>query len=86
MIFTRSYHRLRYGAVINRQALHEHQDMKQPDTLYYDGQCPLCMREVRLLHRIADDGLQLTDLHGVADADAGPPRLERLKNLHPTKK
>ena len=33
------------------------------DTLYYDGNCPLCMREIRLLSRIADSGLALVDLH-----------------------
>lgn len=31
--------------------------MNKPDTLFYDGNCPLCMREVRLLTRIADEGL-----------------------------
>lgn len=56
--------------------------MKAPDTLFYDGQCPLCMREVRLLTQIADDGLRLTDLHVVPDNTGEPPRLARLKSLH----
>lgn len=56
--------------------------MKAPDTLFYDGQCPFCIREVRLLTRIADDGLQLTDLHAVPDNPGEPTRLARLKNLH----
>ena len=56
--------------------------MNTRDTLYYDGQCPLCTREVRLLQRIADDGLRLEDLHRVEDNQTDPTRLERLKNLH----
>jgi predicted DCC family thiol-disulfide oxidoreductase YuxK len=56
--------------------------MNTPDTLFYDGQCPLCMREVRLLTRIADDGLKLTDVHGITDDSDEPSRLARLKNLH----
>ncbi len=56
--------------------------MKAPDTLFYDGNCPLCMREVRLLTRIADDGLLLTDLHDVSEKPGEPSSLEKLKNLH----
>ncbi len=52
------------------------------DTLYYDGNCPLCMREVRLLARIADPGLALVDLHEVPDQPGQPTRLEKLSNLH----
>ena len=56
--------------------------MNKPDTLFYDGNCPLCMREVRLLTRIADEGLLLTDLHDVPENPDEPSSLERLKNLH----
>jgi predicted DCC family thiol-disulfide oxidoreductase YuxK len=56
--------------------------MNALDTLFYDGQCPLCMREIRLLEKIADDGLQLTDLHEVPDHPGEPSRLARLQNLH----
>lgn len=52
------------------------------DTLYYDGNCPLCMREVRLLSRIADNGLALVDLHEVLDGSGQPTRLEKLSTLH----
>jgi predicted DCC family thiol-disulfide oxidoreductase YuxK len=52
------------------------------DTLYYDGNCPLCMREVRLLRRIADPGLSLVDLHEVPDSRGHPTRLEKLGTLH----
>ena len=52
------------------------------DTLFYDGRCPLCMREVRLLMRIADSGLALVDLHSVADEPGQPTRLVKLTTLH----
>lgn len=57
-------------------------DFTNMDTLYYDGKCPLCMREVRLLQRIADQGLRLTDLHGVPDRPDEPTRLLKLGTLH----
>ena len=56
--------------------------MKAPDTLFYDGKCPLCMREVHLLKRLANQGLQLTNLHDVPDKPGGPSQLAQLKNLH----
>lgn len=56
--------------------------MDSSDTLYYDGNCPLCMREVRLLQRIADPGLTLQDLHSVPDRTGEPTRLEKLATLH----
>ena len=49
------------------------------DTLHYDGRCPLCMREVRLLRRIAGPGLALVDLH---DVPGEPSRLIKLTTLH----
>ena len=52
------------------------------DALYYDGNCPLCMREVRLLERIADPGLALVDLHDVPDTPGEPTRLVKLTTLH----
>ncbi len=57
-------------------------ELGQQDTLYYDGKCPLCMREVRLLTRIADPELRLVDLHTVPDASGAPTRLEKLTTLH----
>lgn len=33
------------------------------DTLYYDGQCPICSREIRSLAAQSDDGLQFVDIH-----------------------
>jgi len=52
------------------------------DTLHYDGKCPLCMREVRLLQRIADPGLALVDLHSIPDQPGQPPKLLKLASLH----
>ena len=52
------------------------------DTLHYDGHCPLCMREVRLLRRIAGPGLALVDLHEVPDRPGQPTRLFKLTTLH----
>ena len=52
------------------------------DTLYYDGRCPLCMREVHLLQRIKDSSLRLQDLHEVADEAGTPGRLLKLTTLH----
>jgi len=52
------------------------------DTLFYDGRCPLCMREVRLLQRIADDKLALCDLHSRTEQPGEPTRLLMLSTLH----
>jgi predicted DCC family thiol-disulfide oxidoreductase YuxK len=56
--------------------------MEVSDTLFFDGKCPLCMREVRLLSRIADDGLALVDLHTAPEQPGAPTRLEKLAVLH----
>lgn len=54
------------------------------DTLYYDGQCPLCIREIRLLDRISDGGLRLEDLHQLSDSQLPPDtsREQMLRRLH----
>ncbi|WP_027948528.1 thiol-disulfide oxidoreductase DCC family protein [Haliea salexigens] len=65
-----------------------------PDTLYYDGQCPLCTREMAKLGKLCDSQLQLADIHclapeasleqtdGSAPTDALPSRDALLKTLH----
>ena len=58
------------------------QPVSAPDTLHYDGRCPLCMREIRLLRRIAGPGLALVDLHQVPDQRGHPGRLTKLTTLH----
>ncbi len=34
-----------------------------PDTLYYDGQCPLCVKEMDRLRRLKGSSLSLCDIH-----------------------
>jgi predicted DCC family thiol-disulfide oxidoreductase YuxK len=54
------------------------------DTLYYDGNCPLCRKEITLLERLKDDRLSLQDVHtsGVVDSEAAPDKLDMLRILH----
>lgn len=51
------------------------------DTFYFDGSCPLCAKEVRLLRRLADRGLALRDIHHLPDAHQ-PDRASLLQTLH----
>ena len=37
---------------------------QQPDTLYYDGQYPLCSYAMDHLRKLGDDSLRLVDTHG----------------------
>lgn len=39
--------------------------LKTSDTLYYDGSCPQCMREIRLLNYIKNDYLVLVNIHEI---------------------
>lgn len=43
------------------------------DTLYYDGQCPLCAAEIEALRRTRGNHLRLVDIHETTskDTDAG---------------
>jgi predicted DCC family thiol-disulfide oxidoreductase YuxK len=59
-----------------------HSCMKSPDILYYDGRCPLCQREVRLLNRFKSPALILRDLHLEPDSVGEPTRLLKLTTLH----
>ena len=54
------------------------------DTLFYDGQCPLCMKEINLLRRIGDADLRLIDVHGLENPGSWPgvPREHLLQRLH----
>ncbi len=52
------------------------------DTLFYDGQCPLCAKEMARLEQIKGAGLVLQDIHAL-DSDALPASKEQLlKVLH----
>ena len=33
------------------------------DTLYFDGRCPLCAKEITLLRRLKESSLELVDIH-----------------------
>lgn len=49
------------------------------DILYYDGQCPLCAKEMERLRALKDDHLELVDIH---DLPAEHNREELLRVLH----
>lgn len=53
-----------------------------PDTLYYDGQCPLCIREMDRLRTLKSDDLELRDIHALADEPGLPDRDTLLRELH----
>ena len=52
------------------------------DILYYDGNCPLCLREIRALARLGDQGLQLVDAHSYEPGSDEPSRESMLLRLH----
>ncbi len=53
------------------------------DTLFYDGRCPLCLKEMQRLGRLKDDTLALRDIHELPSDAAGlPDRETLLRNLH----
>ena len=51
-------------------------------TLYYDGCCPLCMREMDRLGGLKSDDLELVDIHCVPATADLPDRDTLLRNLH----
>ncbi len=52
------------------------------DTLYYDGRCPLCSAEMSKLKQRAGNGLQMVDIHKLADDTSLPARSTMLERLH----
>ena len=52
------------------------------DTLYYDGRCPLCMKEIAKLEALGDPSLALTDIHAVESDGSLPDRDTLLRQLH----
>jgi predicted DCC family thiol-disulfide oxidoreductase YuxK len=52
------------------------------DTLFYDGQCPLCTAEMQRLRQLAGPGLALVDIHSLAVDAALPGRDVLLQSLH----
>ena len=56
--------------------------MGSMETLYYDGRCPLCLREIRTLERLRGPHLQLVDVHSYEPAPGEPSRESMLLRLH----
>jgi predicted DCC family thiol-disulfide oxidoreductase YuxK len=56
--------------------------MRDPDTLYYDGSCPLCKREMSHLAKLKSDQLVLQDIHALPPGAGGPDKEMLLQNLH----
>jgi len=57
------------------------------DTLYYDGQCPLCASEISKLREARSDDLRLVDIHDraalpVANDTSAPDKDRLLRTLH----
>lgn len=52
------------------------------DTLYYDGQCPLCTSEMQKLQQHADAKLELVDIHSLPEDPCLPPKHALLRSLH----
>ena len=53
-----------------------------PDTLYYDGNCPLCLKEVARLNELADQDLVLCDIFELEEDTSLPERDTLLRELH----
>ncbi|WP_336366374.1 thiol-disulfide oxidoreductase DCC family protein [Marinobacter sp. C2H3] len=55
----------------------------QFDTLFYDGRCPLCAREIRTLRKLQDGNLLFADVHQQnPTSETLPSREELLLRLH----
>jgi predicted DCC family thiol-disulfide oxidoreductase YuxK len=53
------------------------------DTLFYDGSCPLCAREIRTLRRLQGGNLIFADVHEQReDSQNLPSREALLRRLH----
>lgn len=53
------------------------------DTLFYDGQCPLCAREIRTLRKLQRGHLIFADIHEQRDGISTLPSHEKLlRRLH----
>lgn len=52
------------------------------DTLFYDGQCPLCAREIATLRKLQKGHLIFADIHQQTALDALPEKELLLRRLH----
>ena len=51
-------------------------------SLYYDGHCPLCMKEMAKLGALKNDRLELVDIHSLDAVDNLPDAPTLLRTLH----
>ena len=52
------------------------------ETLYFDGACPLCKREMKHLAKLKRDSLDLVDIHQTEITSEMPSKEDLLLNLH----
>jgi predicted DCC family thiol-disulfide oxidoreductase YuxK len=53
------------------------------DTLYFDGTCPLCSKEISLLKKLSKDQLIFADIQNISSTDTQLPSREALlRRLH----
>lgn len=52
------------------------------DTLYYDGSCPLCAKEIRTLRKLQRGRLAFADIHEQEEGGDRPSREMLLRRLH----
>jgi len=50
--------------------------------LYYDGNCPLCNKEISFLKRIVGSQIDFIDVHGVEASSTTPSKEALLRRLH----
>lgn len=51
-------------------------------TLFYDGQCSLCAREIAFLRRVSPENSAFADIHAITDFSKLPSKEEMLRCLH----
>ena len=52
------------------------------ETLYYDGACPMCAREMKHLAKLKRSSLDLVDIHKIDTTHEMPSKEDLLLNLH----
>ena len=52
------------------------------DILYFDGQCPLCSREMAKLAVLKDENLELRDIHALTNDETAADKDTLLRVLH----